>query len=101
MQAIRRRRQGAEAWRARLARHADSGLTVATFCEREAIRAASFYRWRARLGAQVGTVRAQPERPAGAAFVDIGTLHPTDPLPAAFELRLDLGGGVTLQLRRG
>jgi hypothetical protein len=34
-------------------------------------------------------------------FVDIGRLHTADAIPAAFELRLDLGGGLTLQLRRG
>ena len=101
MQIAKRPRQGADAWRTMLARFADSGLSVAAFCRREAISAASFYQWRARLGAQPSVMPARSEQAAAADFVDIGTLHASDPMPAAFELRLDLGGGLTLQLRRG
>ena len=101
MQATRRRRQGAQAWQSMLARFADSGLTVSAFCRREAISAASFYQWRTRLGAQPSVMPARSEQAAAAGFVDIGTLHTRDPMPAAFELRLELGSGLTLQLRRG
>jgi putative transposase len=100
MQQIRRQRLGAEAWRAIMARFAESGLTAAAFCRREAIGAASFYQWRSRLGV-VGAVQARADCAMAADFVDIGTLHSTDATPAAFELHLDLGGGLTLQLRRG
>lgn len=84
-----------------LARHADSGLTIAAFCRREAISAASFYQWRTRLAAQTHAAPARSDPATTTGFVDIGTLHTRDPMPAAFELRLDLGSGLTLQLRRG
>ena len=104
MQRVRRRRLDAEAWRAILGRFSDSGLTAAAFCRREAISAVSFYQWRSRLGVPA---RPEPRIESGAGsaiaadFVDIGALHTTDAVPVAFELRLDLGGGLTLQLRRG
>ena len=98
-----RRRQGAEAWRAILALFAVSGLRAAAFCRREAISVASFYQWRARLAAREPATatpsRSDPATTAG--FVDIGTLHASDPVPAAFQLRLELGGGLMLALRRG
>ena len=101
MHATRRPRRGTGAWQALMAQHADSGLTVAAFCRCEAISTASFYQWRLRLGAQASAVPARLEPVGSAGFVDIGTLHVSDPMPAVFELRLDLGGGLTLQLRRG
>ena len=97
----RQPRRGTQAWQALMARFADSGLSAAAFCRREAIRVASFYRWRARLAASSGAVPVRSDRVAAAGFVDLGTLHARDPIPAVFELRLDLGGGLTLQLRRG
>jgi putative transposase len=100
MQAKRPRR-GTQAWQALMAQFADSGLSAAAFCRREAINVASFYQWRARLSASSDAVPVRSDRVATAGFVDIGTLHASDPIPAAFELRLDLGGGLTLQLRRG
>lgn len=38
-------------WRLRLRRQATGGLSIAEFCEREAISTASFYAWRRRLAA--------------------------------------------------
>ncbi len=107
MQGIRRQRRGAQAWRALLAQFAGSGLTVAAFCRRESVGTASFYRWRSQLApasASAITVRspvAQAAPHATADFVDLGPLLTTASAPAHFELRLDLGGGLVLQLRRG
>jgi putative transposase len=98
---VRQPRRGTQAWQALMAQFADSGLSAAAFCRREAIGVASFYQWRARLTASSGAAPVRSDRVATAGFVDIGTLHAGDPVPAAFELRLDLGGGLTLQLRRG
>jgi len=39
-------------WRDRLERHVGSGLTIARFCEREGVSAASFYAWRGKLAAR-------------------------------------------------
>lgn len=105
MRGIKRRRLGRKAWWKLLARFAGSGLTVAAFCRREGIGTASFYRWRSQLGpasadaAQSPVARALPG--ATADFVDLGPLIATASSPARFELRLDLGGGLMLQLRRG
>lgn len=103
MQGIKRRRLGPKAWRSMLARFADSGLTVAAFCRCEAVSAASFYRWRSQLGASADVVPlpvAQASPGAPAEFVDLGPLVTTVSAPARFDLRLDLGGGLILQLRR-
>ena len=85
------RRKAAD-WQAVVARQAASDLSVAAFCARERLSAASFYQWRSRLARD-----AAPARPPPAAFVDLGTLSPGGRL----ELRIDLGGGVVLQLARG
>ena len=105
MQRINRRRRGPKAWRAMLVRFASSGLTVKAFCRCEAVSAASFYRWRSQLGAAPADVAplpvAQASLGAPAEFVDLGPLVTTMSAPARFELRLDLGDGLMLQLRRG
>ena len=86
-------------WRALLSRFSDSGLSVRAFCRREALSAASLYRWRGRLQRHAGgkdlTVRSQP------AFVDLGVLGAQSMRGTApVELRLELGGGLTLHLVR-
>ena len=100
MDAVRRGRRGAAAWRAVLERFEASGLTAVAFCEREGIGSKSLYRWRSRLG-------SARELPASgqavgarnrAGFVDLGTLSSRS---SRVELRLDLGGGVILQIARG
>ena len=100
MQQIRRRRLGTLAWRAMLVRFSGSGLTIKAFCRREAVSTASFYRWRTLLGAQATAVQTRPARSVTDTFVDLGPLMTPDSVPARFDLRLDLGGGLILQLRR-
>ena len=103
MDGIKQRRLSASAWRGMLSRFAESGLTVPAFCRREAVSTASFYRWRSRLQAtsagegprQEAAVAASPK----AEFVDLGPLRSA--ASSRWELRLDLGGGVLLQLVRG
>ena len=67
-------------------------------CRREAVSTASFYRWRGLLeqhdGGEGLPVRSQP------AFVDLGALRAESARGAPIELRLDLGGGLTLHLVR-
>ena len=102
MQTTKRRRLGEAGWRELLARFAVSGLTTQAFCRGEAVSAASFYRWRTLLGRPGRDLAATPPaniRPNG--FVDLGTLGAADVRRERMELRLDLGGGLTLQLVRG
>ncbi len=42
-------------WSERLRRYANSGLTVAAFCERERVSVPSFYYWRRKFPAMAGT----------------------------------------------
>lgn len=110
MEQIKRRRFGADAWRAILERFSCSDLTVQAFCQQEAVSVASFYLWRSKLAAQG---RSQPARAAVARqpkadFLDLGTLDtrahearpPAEMASRCFELRLDLGGGLQLHLVR-
>jgi len=101
-----------QAWRALLARFDDAALTVKEFCRREELTQSSFFLWRSRL-------RTDPKRTSGAmtkslaqatalvpkpAFVDLGVLGAAsrDPVvqPAALDLRIELGGGLSLHLVR-
>jgi putative transposase len=107
MQQIRRQRRDADDWRTMMTRFAESGLTVAQFCEREGLGAASFYRWRSLLGApSAPKARLPPREPSTPkpistpnGFLDLGTLGAS---PASrMEVRLDLGGGLVLHVVRG
>lgn len=83
-------RRSESEWRLLLARFGTSGLGVEAFCRREAISAASFYRWRGVLsdghdgGDDIHSDQA-------AAFVDLGALNSATPPRPRLELKLDLG----------
>jgi transposase-like protein len=96
--------QRESAWRDRLSRHACSDKTVAAFCRDEAVSTATFYGWRARLRARDGA-----SRPATAPFIDLGTMPDTGvggstsfaaATTTGIDVRIDLGGGVTLTIAR-
>jgi transposase-like protein len=101
MQKVNRRRSE-QAWRELVARQAQSGLSVAAFCQREGISAWSLYDWRKRLGSGADTkkalVIAPTEQEPETGFIDLGALGRTG--GARCEIRLDLGGGVVLHLVR-
>ena len=106
----RRRRLDTRSWRGMMLRFGESGATVSAFCAREGLSTSSFYRWRERLGSDGGAGSAAPRRsraselavqPSAAGFIDLGHLAaPTREAGAGLELRLDLGGGVVLQIVR-
>lgn len=104
MEAIKRRRRlSAQAWRDVLRRFDGAGTSVAEFCKREGVCESSFHRWRSRLVA-TSAGRALVERApqsTPASFVDLGALGAAA-LSAAprIDLKLDLGGGLTLHLVR-
>jgi transposase-like protein len=105
----RRARQQA-VWHERVRRQAQSGQSIAEFCRREGITAASFYMWRGRhrrrAEAALGQAAAAVRLPAS--FIDVGTMverpGAADAIPGTpvgrIELRIDLGGGMVLQLVR-
>ena len=85
-------------WRLLVARFSDSGLSVSAFCRREAVSTASFYRRRGLIERHdSGEGLASGSKPA---FLDLGALRGESARGAPVELRLDLGGGLTLHLVR-
>lgn len=109
MSGQRGRRLDADAWGEVLERFVVAGTTVAEFCERERLSTSSFYRWRDRV--QSAHTRAVEPRLAstadvavrarGADFIELGSLAGSSrEADSDLELRLDLGGGVVLQITR-
>lgn len=104
MDQVVRQRRSESAWREIVARQEQSGLTVTEFCEREGLKAASLYGWRVRLRPQGAGKRTSPAisnsaraEKTSAEFIDLGAIGASR---GHFEVRLDLGGGVLLQLVR-
>lgn len=93
-------RRSSEQWRELLAAFGDSCLGVEAFCRREAISVASFYRWRRLLGEGGHGGEGAPAQ-GTAEFVDLGALRAAASPGARLEVKLDLGGGLTLHLVRG
>lgn len=89
-------RRSRQEWRSLLAKFDDSGLGVEAFCQREAISAASLYRWRGLLSA-VGDEREPGLVGKAGAFVDLGALSSAAP---RIDLKLELGDGLVLHLVR-
>jgi hypothetical protein len=85
-------------WRSLVSRFSESGLSVVAFCRREAVSTASFYRWRGLIERHDEGVAVAVGNEAG--FVDLGTLKGESGRGAPVELRLDLGGGLSLHLVR-
>jgi putative transposase len=100
VEGIKRRRLGAQFWREALEHFATSGLAVSAFCQREGVSTKTFYRWQDRLekGAMATTLPAQR---GAAPFVDLGALIQGGMNASGLDLKLDLGGGLTLHLVRG
>lgn len=95
-------RRSEQAWRELVDLQGRSGLSVQAFCRREGISPWGLYGWRSRLRGA-----AKRERPvvSGSAipqladgFIDLG---PMELRSNRCEIRLDLGGGVVLQVVRG
>ena len=91
-------RRSLHEWRSLLEKFDSGDMCVEAFCRRQAISAASFYRWRSLLGNRGGDSAgvASDEVPA---FVDLGTLSSASSVPR-IDLKLDLGDGLVLHLVR-
>ncbi len=63
MEKIGRERRSESTWREIVARQAQSWLSVQAFCEKEIIKAASFYVWRSRLRRGFQDESSQPRAP--------------------------------------
>lgn len=106
----RRRQLDTRSWREVMLRFGEAGTTVSAFCAGEGLSTSSFYRWRERLGSGGDAGVEAPRhsgrselavQPTAAGFIDLGQLAgPPRDAGAGLELRLDLGGGVMLQILR-
>lgn len=103
MEGIKRKRLGSQAWQELFERHAASGGGIGEFCRREGVSPHSYRRWKARLAGDAEAVKpAAASGVASQAFVDLGAIAGTPPAAShRLELRLDLGGGLSLHLVRG
>ena len=103
-QSNKRRRFNERGWRDLFKRFDGAGLTVEAFCKAEGLSRSSFNRWRSRLPMRAGAataVGASDVRQSCPPFVDLGLLGAADTAaPAGLEMRLDLGGGLSLTLVR-
>jgi transposase-like protein len=95
----KRSRRSRQEWRSLLARFGGSGLSVEAFCRREAISAASFYRWRGLFG-EGGNGCGREPRETAPAFLDLGPLTAAGASRPRLDLKLDLGDGLVLHLVR-
>ena len=93
------RRRSEQVWRDLVAQQAGSGEPVQAFCQRERLNVNTFYGWRSKLGTRSAVSSGKPKvsEPAGG-FIDLGSLEGS---ASRYEIRLDLGGGVVLQVVRG
>jgi putative transposase len=91
-----------EIWRELVARQDRSGLSVQAFCRQERLNVWTFYGWRFRLRKSTAVaedrVVAREQNKAPAGFIDLGALTGAS---SRCEIRLDLGGGIVLQVVRG
>ena len=81
---------------------------LATRADAEGLSRASFGRWRARLGGvarDTAIDRAEAIGPGGepraVGFVDVGVLRTDSVTAEPVEIRLELGGGIVVTIRRG
>ena len=112
-----RRRLDEQSWRAVLERFDGAAMTVKEFCLREGLTRSSFSLWRSRLRTEPLRTRAPAVAKSMAksaalapmpSFVDLGLLGAAAPAPAAaaaaehagLDLRIELGGGLSLHLVR-
>ena len=75
-------------WQVVVRRFERSGLSVAEFCKAESLSAWSLYDWRRKLG---GASRGRRSEDVAAPSIEV---------PVGLELRIDLGGGLVLQIVR-
>jgi len=99
--AVRQQRLDAQGWRDLVARQVESGLSAREFCEREGVNLWTLYGWRSRLRTGREVCRAPAKQDSGqprAQFIELGGLKA---MSSRWEIRLELGDGISLQLVRG
>jgi len=100
-------RRSVAAWRVLLNKLDGGELSVLEFCRREGISPASVYRRRKDFNDFAATEKSgqgqsaeQTANKTAGCFVELGALNTTPPPRPRFDLKLDLGDGLTLHLVR-
>ena len=103
-----RRHLSAQAWSEVFGRFDGSGESVTGFCKREGLHTSSFRRWQRRLAVAATPVTPRPRQPReakrqapAASFIEMGAMGAASEATGRLEVRLELGGGLVLQLVRG
>ncbi|MBU2804214.1 hypothetical protein HF668_03395 [Acidithiobacillus ferridurans] len=93
----------ADVWQQRVLAQEASALSVRQFCAQQGWSLPQFYYWRRRLRENVSGPGATDSTDLSSAFVELGLtgLCPPKAPVAPLEIRLDLGGGCVLSIRRG
>ena len=104
-----RRHLSAQAWAEVFGRFDGSGESVTGFCKLEGLHVSSFRRWRQRLAGMAATpitpqareLREATHQAPVASFIEMGAMGTASAPTGRLEVRLELGGGLVLQLVRG
>jgi len=96
-------RRSASEWRALMGLYATSAETRKQFCARHGVALSTFAWWRRRLRQKAPTrVAARSSTPANALFVELASdKQPVSAEFPAWDMKLELGAGMFLRLRRG
>jgi transposase-like protein len=93
-------RRGSSQWKKIVLAQGRSGLSARAFCRRESIGEAGFYKWRKRFKESTSK---EKEVKSADSFIEVGQLQGSagsDEL-VSWHIALELGDGVTLNLRKG
>lgn len=103
-----RRHLSAQAWHEVFRRFDDGGDSVVRFCKREGLNTSSFHRWRRRLRTTTTASASSSQAPreatrqsAVANFIEMSSTGAASAATGRLEVRLELGGGLVLQVVRG
>jgi hypothetical protein len=106
-------RRSKSAWRALIERQRGSGASIESFCQAEGVSRSTFERWRgirlssgqicppSSLVAKDNGRPAPLQRSECTPFIDVGMIGVEGRSGEPLEIRLDLGGGMVLTIRRG
>ena len=93
----------AEIWQQRMQEYEACGLSARQFCAEQGLSLPQFYYWRRRLRESTPAPGATDSADLSSTFVELGlgAVPPSAARALPLEIRLDLGGGCVLSIRRG
>jgi len=99
-------RRDAKTWWAIVQRQMESGLSQVAFCAAEGLSVTSLQNWKRKFVGE-GRFSEVPSDPAAPWFAELAVSEPQveqeprrEPAPPAWQIELELGGGVVLRIHR-